>query len=254
MDPVAFAERLARVDGVVAVCLGGSRARGAERPDSDWDFGLYYRGHLDTAALRALGLVGEIVEPGAWGRLMNGGAWLRLADERVDLLYRDLDAVEHWRTEAEQGRFQIDAVPGYIAGMPSYALLGEMALNQVLIGSLPRPTFPAALRREAPRRWYSEASFSLLYADSHAVRGDPVACAGVMARATIASAHARLAERGVWALNDKGIVHDADLTEASDCFRGLDRQPIRLHETVDRLRAILDLGRPDTLALDTPVR
>ena len=31
-------ERLTHVPGVVAVALGGSRARGEARPESDWDF------------------------------------------------------------------------------------------------------------------------------------------------------------------------------------------------------------------------
>lgn len=46
---------MAGVEGVVAVALGGSRAQGTHRPDSDWDFGLYYRGTLDPEAIRALG-------------------------------------------------------------------------------------------------------------------------------------------------------------------------------------------------------
>ncbi len=35
--------RLVTLPGVVAVALGGSRARGEAHPDSDWDFGLYFR-------------------------------------------------------------------------------------------------------------------------------------------------------------------------------------------------------------------
>jgi predicted nucleotidyltransferase len=41
--PVAeLAADLAGLPGVVAVVLGGSRAAGTHRPDSDWDLGLYY--------------------------------------------------------------------------------------------------------------------------------------------------------------------------------------------------------------------
>ena len=35
-----------------AVTLGGSRAEGTSRPDSDWDFSLYYRGRFEPRALR----------------------------------------------------------------------------------------------------------------------------------------------------------------------------------------------------------
>ncbi|MEU9507520.1 nucleotidyltransferase domain-containing protein [Micromonospora sp. NPDC048170] len=52
MIPADLADRLCAVGGVVAVALGGSRARGEHRPDSDWDLGLYYRGELDVPGLR----------------------------------------------------------------------------------------------------------------------------------------------------------------------------------------------------------
>ena len=38
-----IADRLGQIDGVVAVVLGGSRARGTASPDSDIDLGIYYQ-------------------------------------------------------------------------------------------------------------------------------------------------------------------------------------------------------------------
>lgn len=38
------ADRLAALPTVQAVALGGSRAQGTHRPDSDWDLAVYYRG------------------------------------------------------------------------------------------------------------------------------------------------------------------------------------------------------------------
>jgi hypothetical protein len=201
-----LAPRLAQIPGVVAVALGGSRASGRAQPDSDWDFGLYYRGRISADDVRALGFSGTVVEPGEWGRLMNGGAWLTVEGTRVDLLYRDLDSVEHWVREAEQGRWERDHVEGYVAGMPTYVLAGELALAKVLSGELPRPAFPEALRRSAPPRWDASAAFSLMLAEKAAARGDETYRSGLLAKAAIASAHARLAERGEWALNEKGIV------------------------------------------------
>lgn len=66
----AMASRLARSPSVEAVVLGGSRARGTHRPDSDWDLGVYYRGTPDLAALTALaseaqGAPAEVAGPGA---------------------------------------------------------------------------------------------------------------------------------------------------------------------------------------------
>ncbi len=121
-----LAARLAQIPGVVAVTLGGSRARGEARPGSDWDFGLYYRDQLDPADVRALGWEGHVAQPGDWGRLVNGGAWLTVEGQRVDLLYRQVGFVTTWVEEAQAGRFEVDLVGGYLAGMATYVLAGEL--------------------------------------------------------------------------------------------------------------------------------
>lgn len=234
-----LAERLSAIDGVVAVTLGGSRGRGDERPDSDWDLGLYYRETIDVDAVRALGFPGEVVEPGAWGRLVNGGAWLKVDDQRVDLLYRDLDVVRHWTDEAGDGRFEIDLVEGFVAGMPTYALAGELALARVLVGDPPRPSFPDALRATAPQRWYASARFSLDTADAAAARADVAACAGLLAKAAIAAAQGRLAERGEWALNEKGILGRAGLRQADGVLAAIGSRPLDLGQSVFRMRIAL---------------
>jgi predicted nucleotidyltransferase len=206
-----LAEHLRGIPGVVGVTLGGSRASGAAREESDWDFGLYYRGRISADDVRGLGLEGEVVEPGEWGRLVNGGAWLTVEGRRVDLLYRDLDVVEHWLAEAEGGHYEVDRVEGYVAGMATYVLAGELALAEVLAGDLPRPAFPEQLRESAPPRWRASSSFSLGVAESIAGRGDVATCVGLLSKAAIEAAQAALAERGEWALNEKGIARTAGL-------------------------------------------
>jgi predicted nucleotidyltransferase len=134
-----LADKLREIPGVIAVTLGGSQSAGTATEDSDWDFGLYYRGDIRADDVRALGFEGTVVEPGEWGRLVNGGAWLTVEGERVDLLYRDLDFVQQWIAEAEAGRFERDRVEGYLAGMATCVLVGELALAEVLAGELPRP-------------------------------------------------------------------------------------------------------------------
>src|SRR6266566_1451942 len=137
-----LAGRLAAVPGVVAVTLGGSRAEGAAVEGSDWDFGLYYRGDLDPADISALGWPGRVFAPGEWGGIVNGGAWLTVRGAKVDLIYRDLDEVLRWTAAAADGRFEIRREVGYVAGIATYVLAGELALGQVLAGELPRPPGP----------------------------------------------------------------------------------------------------------------
>jgi hypothetical protein len=237
-----LAEQLMEIPGVVAVTLGGSRAGGVVHPDNDWDFGLYYRDAIQADDVRALGFEGTVVEPGAWGRLRNGGAQLTVEDQRVDLLYRDLDVVQHWLDEAEAGRYEVDHVEGYLAGMATYVLAGELALAEVLAGELPQPGFPDLLRQAAPTRWRRSAGFSLAIADTAAGRHDVVSCAGQLAKAAIEAAQAALAERGEWALNEKAIVRRAALgTRVEAIIAAPGDRPFELSRAVSAMRAALDI-------------
>jgi len=153
-----LAERLAEIPGVVAVTLGGSRATGTAVEGSDWDFGLYYRGGLDPADITALGWPGRVFAPGEWGSIVNGGAWLTVDGAKVDLIYRDLDEVLRWTAAAGDGRFEIRREVGYVAGIATYILAGELALGRVLAGDLPRPAFPPRLLQTAPEAWFRLAA------------------------------------------------------------------------------------------------
>ena len=232
--------KLVALPGVVAVVLGGSRARGTSRPDSDWDVGLYYRGHFDAALLGDLGFPGHVAQPGEWGRIVNGGAWLSVDGEPVDVLLRDLDVVERWWADAQEGRFEVDNVEGHIAGLPTYTPVGELAISRVLHGALPRVTYPDALRDAAGRRWRWNGAFSLAYAEKYARRGDIALAAGTMARATVQVAHGVLAERGEWVLNEKGIVDAAGLGAAHDVIGTCARDP---EGAVREVRALLSPPR-----------
>ncbi len=235
-----IANQTATIPGVLAVALGGSRAQGEHRPDSDWDFGLFYRGRLDPDDVRALGWSGTVFAPGEWGGGVNGGAWLTVEGRRVDLHYRDLDEVEHHLAQAQQGRFRVERLPFYLAGIPTYVVVGELAIARVLVGELPRPGFPAALRERAARFWAETARLSLDYTErEYAVRGDALGCAGGLARAVVEAAHGRLAARGVWALNEKHIVARADLDGLVPRFTQLGGTPQELRGAVEEIRTVL---------------
>lgn len=231
-----LAAELVRIPGVEAVALGGSRATGTATADSDWDFGLYYRGAIDTDAIRRLGWSGRVFEPGDWGRIVNGGAWLQVGDQQVDLIYRDLDEVERWTTEAERGRFEIQREVGYVAGIATYVLAGELAVNEVLAGELPAPSFPDALRESAPVEWNRLAGGAMHFARLHQARGDQVAASANLGQAVLAGAQARLASSGEWALNEKGIVERAGLADAIEALTQPDPAA-----AIERIAQLLDV-------------
>ncbi|MFE0510400.1 nucleotidyltransferase domain-containing protein [Streptomyces sp. NPDC058964] len=220
----ATADRLAGLPAVRAVALGGSRAQGTHRPDSDWDLAVYYRGPFDPAHLRALGWEGEVAEVGGWGGgVFNGGAWLTVDGRRVDVHYRDLDVVEHELAEAQDGRFRVEPLLFHLAGIPSYLVVAELAVNRVLRGELPRPAaYPDALRRTAPERWHGTAAATLAYAKAnHAPHGRLTEAAGALATAAAQTAHAVLAARGEWVTNEKRLLERAGLREADVIVSGL---------------------------------
>jgi len=215
-EPVAaLAAELAALPGAVAVVLGGSRADGTHRADSDWDLGLFYRAserRFDTTAVRDLGHAGYVSRLGEWGPIVHGGAWLTVDGVAVDVLFRDLDLVEGWIADAREGRFAVLTQNGYVVGAPTYLPVGELATCRPVAGAaLPRPGFPDALAAAAPGRWEGRASVSLMFAGTHARARDAACCAGMLVDATLSAAHARLCARGEWARNEKRLVHRAGL-------------------------------------------
>jgi hypothetical protein len=209
----ALADALIASRGVDAVVLGGSRASGDADVNSDWDLGLYYRGEVE---LGVLATYGEVYPPGSWGRLMNGGAWLQLDGFKVDVLLRDLAVVEHWSAEAHHGRFEIDGLLGYVAGLPTYSLVAEAAAARPVRGEIGVDGhFPERLANIGPARWRFNRDFSLRYAAMHAERGNVVGAAGQCARAIFEEAHARRCEQRRWALNEKRLLDGCDLAAAA---------------------------------------
>ncbi|WDV50932.1 nucleotidyltransferase domain-containing protein [Streptomyces coeruleorubidus] len=236
------ADRLAALPAVRAVTLGGSRAQGTERPDSDWDLAVYYRGEFDPDDLRAVGWEGEVCELGAWGGgVFNGGAWLTIDGRRVDVHYRDLDVVEHEVAQAERGRFRIEPLMFHLAGIPTYLLAAELAINKVLRGELPRPAaYPQALRETAPAHWHGMAAATLAYAKAgHAPKGALTQVAGAIAVAATQTAHAVLAARGEWVTNEKGLVARAGLREVDAMLGTLTGAPDELQRRITDVEALL---------------
>ncbi|MFG2607929.1 nucleotidyltransferase family protein [Streptomyces sp. NPDC048514] len=244
-DPVFLsttADLLAALPTVEAVALGGSRAQGTHRPDSDWDLAVYYRGPFDPDDLRAAGWQGEVSEIGGWGGgVFNGGAWLTIDGRRVDVHYRDLDGVEHELAEAVEGRFRVEPLLFHLAGIPTYLIVAELAANQVLRGTLPRPAeYPAKLRVTAARHWHGTAQATLAYAKAnHAAHGRLTETAGALATATTQAAHAVLAARGEWVTNEKRLIERAGLRRIDGVLGALRATPECLVAAVSEAEEIV---------------
>jgi hypothetical protein len=129
-------------------------------------------------------------------------------------------------------------------------LPGELAGSRDLWGELPRPDYPEALRKSAPPAWLDRATRELDYASYWASSANPISCAGALARVVLQGSHARLAHRGIWALNEKRMVQWADLTNLYGRFSSLGSSRGSLHLAIQDVRASID--EIETEVLDQP--
>ena len=230
------ADGLAGLPGVRAVTLGGSRAEGTHRPDSDWDFSLYYRGRFEPRDLRDIGWPGEVSEVGGWSKgVFNGGAWLEVDNRRTDVHYRDLDVIDREMAAARRGTFTIEPLMFHLAGIPSYLVLAELSVKRVLHGELPTPEYPAALRERAREVWWGRADLTFGYARQYAARhGRLTQCVGLVAQAATQAGHAVLAARGEWVTNEQTLLTRAGLGQVDELIAGTGEAA--LVDMVDRTR------------------
>ncbi|MCX5400870.1 nucleotidyltransferase domain-containing protein [Streptomyces sp. NBC_00102] len=261
----ALAERLVHVPGVRAVALGGSRARGTHRPDSDWDLGLYYRGSPDIDALTALasevqGTPATVEGPGSWGPWVNGGGWLRIEGVPVDWILRDLDRVEAVWADCREGRYEVGVQPGHPLGFWSPCYPGEVALGRVLADPAGELTelqkqvrrYPEPLRQAlADGAW--EAEFLVDSAAKSAPVGDTLHVSLCLSRAFGILAQALHAHHRTWCLNEKGALAAAAALpgtphgfaeRAAAALAGLGPAAVETaREVVRDVRAVLARGR-----------
>jgi len=219
-------EALAAVDGVVAVVLGGSRARGEFRPDSDVDIGIYYDAErldlpaLDAVAQRLNDGGGEnlIAPPGGWGPWVNAGGWLTVEGQRVDLILRDLARVKSVIQDARQGHVSANYQPGHPHAFISAMYMGEVAICQILhdrTGEVTRlqaeaRVYPPALKEALLRIFSFEAGFSCSLAETYARKDEIYYVVAHLVRSVSSLNQVIFALNGEYCLNEKRAVLLAD--------------------------------------------
>jgi hypothetical protein len=226
-DPllIRLADALRRVDGLVALVLGGSRARGTAGPNSDYDVGLYYEASspLDMEQLRVavMPLVDDpsarVTALGEWGPWINGGGWLRLGGHKVDLLYRDMTKVAAVIADCTAGSVTMHYQPGHPHGFCSAIWMGEVALCRSIrdptgaIAALKARTqlYPASLRQALIARFHWEVLFAIENAEIAAARSEQTHIAGCAYRALCCLAQVLFAVNERYLINEKGALAEA---------------------------------------------
>ncbi|BAY10652.1 nucleotidyltransferase domain-containing protein [Calothrix sp. NIES-2098] len=212
---------LQTIEGITAIALGGSRARGNHTHNSDVDLGLYYHPENppDLIALNRLASelddrhrVNLITAIGGWGKWINGGGWLKVEGVAVDFLYRDLAKVNRVIDDCHTGQITIDYQPGHPHGFVSSIYMGEVAICQLLYDpdrvlealKVKTKPYPVQLKQATINTFAWEISFSLFVAKKAIARHDVVYAAGSCFRSVVCMNQVLFALNEDYLLNEKG--------------------------------------------------
>lgn len=264
-----IAEEVRQVEGVQAIVLGGSRARGTHTSTSDVDLGIYY--HPDSPPdLKALGKVATqfddehrtdvITEIGGWGPWINGGGWLVIQSYHVDFLYRDLTKVNAVIDNCLHKKVEMFYQPGHPFGFVSSIYLAEVAVCRPLwdpegiIAGLKRKIdpYPDALQKALIQKFAWEIKFSIDVARKSAERSDVTYAAGCCFRSVMCMLQVLFAINKTYWLNEKGAVAVAETfprkpegfqSRINKTFQLLDVRPQSIQSAIahlDELRKEID--------------
>jgi predicted nucleotidyltransferase len=232
--------RVSKIEGVEAVVLGGSRARGTADERSDIDLGIYYDGKrpFEIAALGAAAKELDdrhsdnlVTSFGDWGPAVNGGGWLEIRGHHVDFLYREIGAVRDAIEDCVAGRprsiyqlghplgFHIQIYAGEIhVCRPLYDSAGTVARFKSMVSE-----YPEKFRTAAASKHLFDAEFEISIAAKPAERIDVMYVAGCLFRA------AGFMTSVLYALNRKFFLNEKGAWAES---RGFAVKPARFHDTV----------------------
>ncbi len=249
----SLSKQLGAIAGVSAVVLGGSHARGRAHAGSDIDLGLLYSEACPFSIERVRELASALDDKAGpvvtgfyeWGPWVNGGAWLTIGGQRVDLLYRSLEHLERVIAEAEVGRYEIHHAQQPPFGFFSGTYLGEVAVCIPLFDPGARldalkqrvSKYPDALRRAvvADQLWAAEFGLEA-FARKFAARGDVYGTAACLARAVNHLVLVLFALNRRYPINDKTVL---------DEIAEFDQAPLDFGPRVQRTLAHVGAALPE---------
>lgn len=218
-------EQLQAVEGIAAIVLGGSYARGTQHAASDIDLGLYYEENVpfDIDQIRQIATAsGTATVTGfyEWGAWVNGGAWISTAHGKIDFLYRNVDHVRRVILNAQKGKLELDFLQQPPFGFPSIIYLAETSICLPLfdpkglvanLKALVNP-YPQGIKESITQNMLWGCEFTLSAARGFATKGDIYNTVGCLTRAL------SFLTQVLFALNETYFISDKRAIETIETF------------------------------------
>ncbi len=231
---------LNEVPGVVGVVLGGSRARGTNRPDSDIDIGIYYDSAypLDLIGMGSIATRLDdthreniIAPPGGWGEWVNGGGWLVMDGYHVDFIFRDIRRAAQVIEDCLAGKITTHYHAGHPHAYINAMYMGEIAICKILMDRDQRleglktktKPYPVNMKKSLIDYFMFEAGFSAMLAENNADKDDIYYLTGHLFRAISCLNQVLFAMNEEYCINEKKAVRIID---------GFVKKPLKYKERV----------------------
>jgi hypothetical protein len=216
-----IANDLKALSEVAAIIVGGSYAEGMASDTSDLDIGIYYTENkpFDPERIRSIAKKYAVEEPTVtafyeWGPWVNGGAWIKTQEGKVDFLYRNIEQVTQTISKAKEGIWEnhFEQQPPY--GFSSIIYLAETQIciplydPQGIIERLKSEVrqYPQALRTAVIKQSLWSAEFTIWHAEMFAEKKDVFNTVGCLARATKSIITTLFAINEIYPIGDKRAI------------------------------------------------
>ncbi|HJF69067.1 nucleotidyltransferase domain-containing protein [Staphylococcus kloosii] len=216
-------EEISGLPGVVGVVLGGSRAKGNHRADSDIDIGIYYdetqgfnTDNIEKAALKINDEKKDdlITSLGDWGEWINGGGWLLVNGYHVDLIFRNIKKVNEVIKDCLSGKVTIHYQTGHPHGFLNVMYMGELNICKILADpqnkliELKNKTFPypPKVKQSITQFFAFEASFSFMFIEDNINKNDISYIMGHLFRCISCLNQVIFAKNEIYCINEKKSV------------------------------------------------
>lgn len=209
--------------GIKGIVLGGSRAKGTHRKDSDIDIGIYYSledgfniEELNNIATKLDDENREslIVNLGEWGNWVNAGGWLKVDGYEVDFIFRDINRVEKVIDDCLKGKINTNYQTGHPHGFLNLMYMGEIDICKIVVDneniikklkSKARP-YPEKIRDTIYYYFLFETKFSLEFIKKNIYNEDIYYIAGHLFRMISSINQILFAINGEYCINEKNAV------------------------------------------------